>query len=482
MIYNKSIKLLLVSLYCVMALASKGQSNYMGFYGTVNDYTGGLNGNQFTMFRYEYFKPGPSISLEQYLSPFFNLIENASYDWVQYQTYNKSSGVDAQFLSGDLILKYKLNNGYIFRSDAAVAPFIVFGAGGTYIKSRQYTFDHSRGIIANDTKLNALAGIGFTFRINESVGFEIASKVYMPMLNGWDGRPQPNNDIWSNAIYTQESAGFVIALKKSLDSDHDGVPDSKDECPGTPFGERVDYRGCPLDTDGDGIPDYMDKCPTVPGLAMYQGCPTGPSNYSSNNNNDGDDDGDGVPNSRDKCANTPINTPVDANGCPIVTNNNNNNNNNNEDNKDTDGDGVPDRIDKCPNTPGPASNRGCPEVSAAAKKRLRFATRGIYFETDKAIIKSQSYPMLDEIVDILNQYPDYDVRLAGHTDNVGGDEYNQQLSQSRVDAVMAYLENKGIPAHRLEAMGYGKTKPIATNNTAIGRALNRRVEVELYLK
>ena len=169
---------------------------------------------------------------------------------------------------------------------------------------------------------------------------------------------------------------------------------------------------------------------------------------------------------------------MDANGCPIVANNNNNN----DDNKDTDGDGVPDRIDKCPFTPGPASNRGCPEVSADAKKRLRFATRGIYFETDKAIIKQQSYPMLNEIVDILNQYPDYDVRLSGHTDNVGGDEYNQQLSQSRVDAVMSYLENRGIPSHRLEAIGYGETRPIATNNTAIGRALNRRVEVELYLK
>lgn len=481
MVHNKSIRLLLVSLYCVIALCSKGQSNYIGFYGTVNDYSGGLNKNQFELFRFKYYKPGPSISLEQYLSPFFNIIENASYDWVQYQTDTKSAGVDAKFLSGDLILKYKLNNDYVFSSDAAIAPFIEIGAGATYMKTRQYTFDQSRSLITEETKLNALAGLGFTFRINEGVGFEIASKVYMPMRNGWDGKPQANNDMWSNAIYIQHSAGFVIALKKSLDSDRDGVPDKRDECPGTPYGEKVDYRGCPLDSDGDGIPDYMDRCPTVPGLAMYQGCPSGQNNHQSNNY-DGDADGDGVPDSRDKCANTPINTPVDANGCPLANNENKNNYNNSDDNKDSDGDGVPDRIDKCPFTPGPASNRGCPEVTAAAKKRLRFATRGIYFETDKAIIKSQSYPMLNEIVDILNQYPDYDVRLAGHTDNVGGDTYNQQLSQSRVDAVKSYLIDKGIPAHRLEAIGYGKTRPIATNNTAIGRALNRRVEVELYLK
>jgi outer membrane protein OmpA-like peptidoglycan-associated protein len=90
--------------------------------------------------------------------------------------------------------------------------------------------------------------------------------------------------------------------------------------------------------------------------------------------------------------------------------------------------------------------------------------------------------MLDEIVDILNQYPDYDVRLTGHTDNVGNDAYNLILSQNRVDAVMQYLIDKGISASKLEAIGYGKTRPVATNNTAMGRALNRRVEIELYLK
>jgi outer membrane protein OmpA-like peptidoglycan-associated protein len=246
----------------------------------------------------------------------------------------------------------------------------------------------------------------------------------------------------------------------------------------------VDSHGCPLDYDGDGIPDYLDKCPRVPGLAMYQGCPTGRNDYSPNNNNnnynynsDPDSDNDGVPDSRDKCPNTPINTPVDANGCPIQQVQTNNNAD-----VDSDGDGVPDRIDRCPNTPGPASNRGCPEIKESVKRRLRFATRGIYFETNKAIIKQQSYSMLDEIVDILNQYPDYDVRLTGHTDNVGNDAYNLILSQNRVDAVMQYLIDKGISASKLEAIGYGKTRPVATNNTAMGRALNRRVEIELYLK
>ena len=474
MLINKYIKTLLLSISCFIAFASWGQSNYIGFYGTFNDYTGGLNGFNYGILRFNYYKPGPEIAFQQYLSPFFDIKENFAYDWVQYEVPTKTAGVDAQFLSADLIFRYKFANGYALPIDANVAPFIEFGGGGNYIKSRQFVADHSGIGIADETRLNALAGIGLTFRLNESVNLEIASKVYMPMLNGWDGRYQANNDIWSNAIYTQESIGFTVPLGRSLDSDHDGVPDKRDLCPGTPKGVKVDVNGCPLDSDGDGIPDYLDKCPTIPGLAMYQGCPTGNNDYNSQKiNADPDSDGDGVPDSRDKCANTPINTPVDVNGCPIVQANND---------PDTDGDGVPDRIDRCPNTPGPASNRGCPEIKESVKARLKFATRGIYFETNKAVIKQQSNAMLDEIVDILNQYPDYNIRLTGHTDNVGNDLYNLSLSQSRVDAVMQYLENKGIAASRLEAIGYGKTHPIANNNTAVGRALNRRVEIELYLK
>ena len=475
MFINKYMKILFVSLFSFIVFASEGQSNYIGFYGTFNDYTGGLNGFNYGILRFPYYKPGPEIAFGQYLSPFLDLRELFSYDWVQFENTNKTAGVDAQFLSGDLALRFKFANGYALPIDAPVAPFLEFGLGGTYIKSRQYVADHSEAGIADETHLNALAGIGLSFRLTEGVNFEIASKIYMPMMNGWDGRYQINNDIWSNAIYTQESIGFTVALKRSLDSDHDGVPDNRDLCPNTPTGVQVDANGCPLDYDGDGIPDYIDRCPRVPGLAMYQGCPTGTNNNNNfHNNSEPDSDNDGVPDSRDKCPNTPINTPVDVNGCPVVQQA--------ATDPDSDGDGVPDRTDRCPNTPGPASNRGCPEIKESIQKRLRFATRGIYFETDKAVIKQQSYSMLDEIVDILNQYPDYDIRLSGHTDNVGNDAYNLTLSQNRVDAVMQYLSEKGIRASRMEATGYGKTRPIATNNTAMGRALNRRVEIELYLK
>ena len=472
---------------------SNAPSNYVGFYCTINDYTGDLNNNEFGILRYKYYKPGAALAFEQYLNPFFNIKEQISYDWVQYESPAKLIGVDAQFLSADLIFKYKFNNDYVLREQAIIAPFIEFGGGGTYISSRQYINDKSGTGILNDTKFNLLAGLGLTFRLNENLNFEVASKVYMPMTDAWDGLIKGGNNIWANDIYVQQSMGLVFTIRKSantnIDSDHDGVPDTRDDCPYTPRGVKVDKRGCPVvknqytpiyksnnsygdqDSDGDGVPNSRDKCANTPINTVVDayGCP-----LNREDSYDKDSDGDGVPDSRDKCANTPLNTKVDENGCPINSVNN--------DDKDSDGDGVPDRIDRCPFSAGPASNKGCPEVAVETKRRLKFATRGIYFQTAKSVIKPESYPMLDEITDIINQYPDYNLRLSGHTDDVGSAEYNRILSQNRVDQVKAYLINKGIDANRLEAIGYGKQRPIANNNSVIGKALNRRVELELYLK
>ncbi|MCW3108539.1 MAG: OmpA/MotB domain protein, partial [Segetibacter sp.] len=312
-----------------------------------------------------------------------------------------------------------------------------------------------------------------------------------------------------NDIYLQHNLGLIFSLKKPVDTDKDGVPDKKDKCPDTPPGVKVDSKGCPVDTDGDGVADYIDKCPQQPGSAELSGCPDtdkdgvadiddkcpavpGLAKFAGCPDSDGDgvedskdqcpntaagtpvdangcpldSDGDKVPDNLDKCPNTPAGTVVDATGCPV----------------DRDGDGIPNNVDKCPDTPGPATNNGCPEVKEETKKRLNFATRGIYFETGKAIIKPESFPKLDEIVSIINEYPDYNLRLGGHTDSVGSAMSNMFLSQARVDAVKAYLVSKGVSETRLVAKGFGETMPIAPNKTAVGRAQNRRVEMELYLK
>lgn len=101
----------------------------------------------------------------------------------------------------------------------------------------------------------------------------------------------------------------------------------------------------------------------------------------------------------------------------------------------------------------------------------------VYFETDKAIIKTESYGLLDEVAEIINSHPELTrIRIEGHTDSRGNDAYNKDLSQRRADSVRAYLEGKGVAAARLESVGYGEEKPLTAERNDTDRALNRRVE------
>jgi OmpA-OmpF porin, OOP family len=85
-------------------------------------------------------------------------------------------------------------------------------------------------------------------------------------------------------------------------------------------------------------------------------------------------------------------------------------------------------------------------------------------------------------VNIMKEYPDYILKIGGHTDDVGDDNANMTLSQARVDAVKNYLVTKGVPLGRIEAVGYGETKPIESNKTSVGKMQNRRVELELEVR
>ncbi len=135
--------------------------------------------------------------------------------------------------------------------------------------------------------------------------------------------------------------------------------------------------------------------------------------------------------------------------------------------KDSDGDGVPDDIDQCPGTPEGArvNSVGC------------WVLEHVLFDFDKAVIKPEAYPLLDEVVAILKKNPDMTVELQGHTDNIGSQEYNMGLSLRRANAVADYLESKGISSDRLTTKGFGFSKPVALNGTEFGRSLNRRVEL-----
>jgi OOP family OmpA-OmpF porin len=103
----------------------------------------------------------------------------------------------------------------------------------------------------------------------------------------------------------------------------------------------------------------------------------------------------------------------------------------------------------------------------------------IYFDFDKATIKPVSLPILDQVAQTMTERPELEVRIEGHTDWVGTDEYNQRLSERRSRAVLGYLVEKGVDESRLSAVGYGESRPIATNDTAEGRARNRRTEFHI---
>ncbi|MFD2521138.1 OmpA family protein [Emticicia soli] len=106
----------------------------------------------------------------------------------------------------------------------------------------------------------------------------------------------------------------------------------------------------------------------------------------------------------------------------------------------------------------------------------------IFFEYAKAVLQPTSFPELDRIADTMKENPNLVIEIQGHTDNVGSDESNQKLSQDRAEAVRKYLLSKKIQTARITSVGYGETKPIATNDTEEGRAQNRRVQLAIVRK
>ena len=235
------------------------------------------------------------------------------------------------------------------------------------------------------------------------------------------------------------------------DRDADGVPDDIDRCPDVP-GPKENF-GCPwADRDGDGVPDKDDKCPDVPGPAENAGCPYG------------DRDGDGVADNKDACPDVP--GPAENGGCPWP---------------DRDHDGVPDKDDKCPDEPGPKDNAGCPRkqtLIVVRKDRIELKQQ-VHFKPNKSVILPDSFELLRQVARALQDAPAVNIRVEGHTDNVGKLQKNLTLSQARADAVRDFLVKQGVDARQITTQGYGPTRPIASNLTRAGKAANRRVEFRM---
>lgn len=248
-----------------------------------------------------------------------------------------------------------------------------------------------------------------------------------------------------------------------LDYEYGGYLTAIDPCPDpelTPLSQIPERcRNQLVDSDGDTIPDKFDRCPFAgrPGFIDEYGCPP-------------DSDNDTVPDYLDLCPNE--GGRVDKNGCPIKP-------------LDSDGDTIVDDIDQCPYEPetfnGYQDEDGCPDSDPDAKVELAEGKINIkeqvFFETSKAVIKSESFDLLNQVAQLLIDNPHIgNVTVEGHTDSRGKYKLNMKLSQDRADSVMRYLVERGVDANRLNAIGYGPDRPIETNDTKEGRAKNRRVE------
>ncbi|MDA9263183.1 OmpA family protein [bacterium] len=146
---------------------------------------------------------------------------------------------------------------------------------------------------------------------------------------------------------------------------------------------------------------------------------------------------------------------------------------------DTDGDGILDKDDNCPEVFGLIENKGCPKMTEKVKDRLEKIEQLILFETDQDILTEEALISLEEVYSILIQYPNLNIIVEGHTDDTGGVNYNQELSEKRVATVLRFLINRGISSSKIKSAAYGETRPLRTNSTSEGRRYNRRVQFNI---
>jgi OOP family OmpA-OmpF porin len=328
---------------------------------------------------------------------------------------------------------------------------------------------------ANDiTTVNAALQLGLNLRLGKSRPKDADGDGVMDSADSCSGTPA------GDAV---DARGCPLPK----DADGDGVVDARDRCASTPAGARVDTNGCPVDSDGDGVLDAVDECATTPSGTRVdgRGCP-----LPADTDRDGvldnvdacpntpaftrvdsrgcpvpvDTDGDGVLDSADNCANTPAGTRVDGNGCPLPT--------------DSDSDGVMDPADACPGTAAGVrvDSRGCAIVFEAG--RTNIVLEGVTFASGSTTLSAGAKVVLDRVALQLVNATDVNVEVGGHTDNTGSPATNTRLSGLRAEAVRAYLIEKGVPGARLTSRGYGPASPIAPNTTPSGRAQNRRVELK----
>jgi outer membrane protein OmpA-like peptidoglycan-associated protein len=424
-----------------------------------------------------YFQPG--IMYYNKGRKFFNSYDTSVYDYFSIDAKQYINYIDVP-----LNILYKIPIGTKTKFFFGGGPYLSFFYNGketkeTYLKSGSYQTEENDDLPVGN---NPGQYKTFDFGLNGTAGVEIGNF----FISG--NYSHGITDMYTAAYdgsFKNQVAGVTLGVfigkpveltGKIVDTDKDGIMDNEDDCVTEP-GPMV-TKGCP-DTDGDGIADKADKCVTVPGLVKYEGCPVPDTdNDGINDENDKcpavpgmakyegcpipDSDGDSINDEEDKCPSLP--GLARYKGCPVP---------------DTDGDGLNDEEDKCITEPGTRENNGCPEIKQEVIKQVEFAAKKIQFEFGKAELTKESFEVLDEVADLLSNQPNLKLLIEGHTSSDGGFAANMKLSEERANSVKKYLVSKGVDESRLEAKGFGPTKPLNEGKTRDEKILNRRVEMTL---
>ncbi len=340
--------------------------------------------------------------------------------WAVEAVYSRADA-DRKHVPGSSDFEELRLDGLYYLADASRAwnPYLALGVGDADFGSGPVSI-RTAGTNHDETRVNI--GGGIRYHITEAVSLR--------------GDLREFHGIDESTFDTQVSLGLSMAFGRVtggktepaapvvMDADNDGISDGSDQCPGTPAGAQVDSLGCELDHDNDGVANSRDECPGTPAGASVdgRGCET-------------DSDSDGVVDSKDQCPNTSAGADVDASGC-----------------------------------------EGVAETVETIELRVQFPT-------NSAQIDGSYDREIRKVADFMAEHPETTVEIAGHSDSAGNADYNQSLSQQRAEAVAGRLTgNLGVDADRVSAVGYGEAEPIADNDTAGGRAQNRRVEARIQVR
>ncbi len=424
------------------------------------------------------FVPYPSkITIGRTLNRSFAVDLSASFGEVDYnRDLLKTPGVDKVsmmedefFVNAGLGLKYKFANGYLLNETSWFDPYLRGGVNYVnYDMSEVYNQVKGTGTDAGsiygsgldeENFLGLSAGVGLNIWLTKKLGLNVESN--------YNFLPSVDRDYGD---FFQHSAGLVFRFG-GKDSDNDGISDSNDACPDVPG--LKEFNGCP-DTDGDKIIDSKDACPQLAGSVENNGCP--------------DTDGDGVFDNVDECVE--LAGPSENNGCPWKDSDKDGvldkddacpsdagvKANNGCPEKDSDKDGVLDKDDKCPQVAGLSNLDGCPAPKPITVDKVNYELKELKFEYNSDKLTSKSVDKVRKAAVIMNNsLTGRNFYVDGYTDSKGSQAYNKPLSLKRAKSVVAGLVANGVSSSRLEARGFGKENPIATNETAEGRAKNRRV-------